>query len=140
MSRWVARVACAVALAGMASACGDRGLDVQSPVVGPSTQPTAASSTPIDGRCMIPPAPASPRAEVRGGSVMFTWSPVTAASEYVVAVGTTPGGSQTLFTGTASTSYEWGAVAGSYYARVHAHTRCGTSEPSSEMSVVVQGL
>ena len=129
-----------VVLAAAAAGCGDERGVVQPSMLGPSTQVATAASTAIDSRCDAPSAPDSPRATVNGTTVSFTWAAVPDAREYVVAVGTTPGGSQTLFTDTTATTYDWSAAVGSYYARVHAHSGCGTSDPSSELTFTVEGF
>ena len=129
----------ACVLAMMAAACGENGTTVSPSVVGPSSPTTSTSATTVAGRCGTPSAPAGARAVVKGTIVTFTWSAVPDAREYVVAIGTTPGGTQTLFTNTPATTFDWSGVAGSYYARIHGHSRCGTSDPSSEMTFTVQG-
>jgi hypothetical protein len=132
------RVVCALALAATISGCGESGTSSQTSVVGPSSQTATTSSAPIDSRCMLPRSPANAKAVVKGAVVSFTWSAVDDVRDYVVAVGETPGGSQTLFTSTTGMAYDWGAPAGSYFARVHSHNRCGTSEPSMELAFTIE--
>ena len=74
-----------------------------------------------------------------GGRVVLTWSASSGPGvSYVVQVGSSPGASNLLQSGTAATSVTATSVAaGTYYARVVAQSSCGTSGPSNEVTIVV---
>ena len=106
-------------------------------LVGPSTP--AVSSGGFEARCAAPAPPDAVDVSVDGSTVHLHWASVDAATDYVVAAGSNPGGMQSLLRNTAATAYQWQqAPSGVHYARVYAHSRCGTSAPSRELAVVIE--
>ncbi len=90
--------------------------------------------------CTTPTAPVSFSANVSGNTVTFSWSNVSSATDFSVEAGSSPGASGALSISTSQTGYTWnGAAAGTYYTRVKARNACGTSTPSSEVTVTVSG-
>lgn len=92
------------------------------------------------GCVAAPPAPSAPSFTTSGGAVVIAWPPSATATSYVLEAGQAPGtmnlgavplGNVTRFTAT--------APLGTYYVRVRASNACGTSAPSSESVVVLDG-
>lgn len=107
-------------------------------VVGPSAAAGGAAPWSSAARCDAPAPPDRVEVSVQPAGVSVRWAPVGEATDYIVAVGLQPGGSQTLLRNTVRTTYEWvAAPAGTHYARVYAHNWCGASEASPEMVLVV---
>lgn len=122
----------------MAVGCRDGAPGSLSSVVGPSTSPGTQNSSTFSSRCVVPPMPTGVAAAVEGTVVRVRWTPVVAATDYVVVAGANPGGVQTLLQNTPQASYQWvQAPAGTHYTRVYAHNGCGTSDPSQEVVVTV---
>jgi hypothetical protein len=124
------------AIALLAAACG--GGASPSSLVGPSGVNGTTGSSRIDGGCAVPGTPGSVEIGVREGRPVLAWGAVEDATDYIVTVGTAPGLSDAIFTNTPGTSYPLGGLGrGRYFARVHAHNWCGTSDPSSEVAFTV---
>jgi hypothetical protein len=108
-------------------------------LVGPSGVSTSTPSSPIDRSCAVPRAPgglAVVFADTR--PVGLTWAAVPDAADYVVTMGTNPGGTNVLVTNATEPSYTFGPLApGTYHARVHSHNWCGTSDPSAEVAFTI---
>lgn len=80
-----------------------------------------------------------------GNEVTLTWNAPAAGATptfYVLEGGTSPGATMLPVVNTRSRGTEWGATlpAGTYYVRVRAANRAGTSDRSNEASVVVGGV
>lgn len=112
-------------------ACGgsdDGGGDSGSP-----TSPTGGG-----GGCNRPGAPVNVAAAVSFSSVVFSWSAVNSARDYVIMVGSTPGTSNMLSTNTTQTSYNWNGVPpGTYHVRVEARNTCGSGAPSTQVTFAI---
>jgi hypothetical protein len=95
------------------------------------------------GACATAPAaPAALTASVTGTTVVLTWTaPSGAPSTYLVEAGSTPGASNVVVSdlGSAATSLTATAAPATYYVRLRARNACGTSAPSNEIVVVVNG-
>jgi hypothetical protein len=90
--------------------------------------------------CATPSVPANFASNVSGGNVIYSWSSVTGATDYIVDAGTSPGATGSLSVTASGTTYTWNSVApGTYYARVKARNACATSIPSDERTVTVSG-
>jgi Fibronectin type III domain len=102
------------------------------------TAPTSVGST--TNGCTSPAAPSNLTATVSGTTVVFNWSGVTGANDYMVRVGTTSGSSNVLSTNTTQTNYTWkGVDRGTYYARIEARNSCGNSPSSNEAVFTISG-
>ena len=121
-------VAAVMIVAALTVACGgENGGEIDSP-----TSPSQ--------NCSVPGAPGNLAASVNGTRVMLTWSAVSGAADYVIAVGSTSGALNLLRTNTTQTNYSWtGAPVGMHYARVEARNACGTSRASNEVAYTVTG-
>jgi len=89
--------------------------------------------------CNTPAAPTNLAATITSTGIRtFTWTAGSAATEYVVEAGTSPGGAEVLSATTTSTSYVWNAIPnGTYYARVKGRNTCATSIASNEVVLTV---
>ena len=95
----------------------------------------------VTGGCVAPTAPTNLAASVSGSTVALTWSASTAASTYVIDVGSAPGQSNILVAdlGSSATSLvATNVAAATYFVRLRASNACGTSGPSNEAVVVVR--
>jgi hypothetical protein len=93
------------------------------------------------GACGPPAAPTALTAHVDFTTVTLTWKPAPGSStSYVIEVGSSAGGTDRLVTdtGTASTTFTKTVPPGLYYVRVRARNRCGTSDPSAEVTVPIR--
>jgi hypothetical protein len=118
-----------VAVAACATGCanGNTGL------TGPS--PLAVATPSVPSSCAVPDAPEHLSADVTGTTVNLSWSEVGDASDYVVLVGRTPSGSETVLTNTVDAHHSIADLpSGTHYARVHAHNWCGTSAPTEPVA------
>jgi hypothetical protein len=101
--------------------------------------PLAVTGPTVPSSCAVPDVPTNVSAEVSGATVSLSWSTVGDAADYVVAVGWSAASAETLLTNTPVSHHSIeGLVAGTHYARVHAHNWCGTSAPSDPVSFTVQ--
>jgi hypothetical protein len=130
-----------VVVAAGGAACG--GGDDAGGIGGPSApSPTSGGSASGGngggGSCPRPAPPGNFAATVSFNSVALTWSGVSGANDYLIAVGPNPNTSTTLSTNTTQTAYNWNGVApGRYYARVEARNSCGSGQPSTEISFTI---
>lgn len=92
------------------------------------------------GCVAAPPAPAVPTYTKAGGSLVIHWQASATATAYVLDAGQAPGaanlgaiplGNVTRFAAT--------APAGTYYVRLRAVNACGTSAPSGELALLLDG-
>jgi hypothetical protein len=86
------------------------------------------------------PAPANLQAVVTGLSVLLSWTPVAAATSYVLEAGSGPGLAD-LFNADIgnATTLPAGAPPGTYYVRVRARAGLAISGPSAEIVVTLPG-
>jgi predicted phage tail protein len=100
--------------------------------------PLAATSPTVPSTCVVPTTPGNLAAAVDSPSVNLTWSAVGGASDYVVLVGTSETNSDTVVTSAVNPQHTIAQLpAGTYFARVHAHNWCGTSDPSTVTSFTI---
>jgi hypothetical protein len=95
----------------------------------------------VPSGCANPAVPTGLTHSVSGTAVTLTWQAASGATGYVLEAGSSSGSSNlvSVDTGTASTTFNAAAPAGTYYVRVRARNSCGTSGPSNETVVVVGG-
>ena len=126
-----------VVIAVLAAACGGGGVS-DSMLVGPSGVNGSTAPSRIDGGCAVPDTPSRVAVRVQDGKAVLTWAAVEDTADYIVIAGTTPGAADAVFTNTLETSYVMGGLGpGRYYARIHAHNWCGTSDPSPEVEFAI---
>lgn len=112
-------------------------------VTGPTSMSTdtsvSASTSGTQGGCRQPAAPTLLRVtDITGRSVELTWEPVPGGAHgYSVMVGTSPGGSNVLFTNASEPTIRFTAPDGRLYARVQAYTPCGNGPASGSISFFV---
>jgi arabinogalactan endo-1,4-beta-galactosidase len=90
--------------------------------------------------CRAPDPPDSPAATVFGTTVLLTWSAGSGTpTDFIIETGSAPGLSNLAAsnTGSSSTALAASAEPGTYYVRLRARSRCGTSGPSREITVDV---
>ena len=93
-------------------------------------------SAPPTGACTPTGTPAPFNVTVSGRFVMLTWAGVAGASEYLVEVGSSPGGSDLLVAPVGNvTSVSTFADPRTYYVRIRGRNGCGVSGPSNEVVV-----
>jgi hypothetical protein len=123
----------AFAAAACVSGCANGGSGPINPSPLAVVTPSAPSS------CAEPSAPSNLSANVNGSSVSLSWSSVDEATDYVVLVGWTPMGSETVLTNTSESHHSIDQLpSGTHYARVHAHNWCGTSESSTPAQFTIR--
>jgi hypothetical protein len=101
----------------------------------------AQAGRPARGACDPPAAPAALTAEVDFTTITLRWKPAAGSpTSYVIEVGSSAGGTDRLMTdtGTPSTTFTKMATPGLYYVRVRARNRCGTSDPSREITIPIR--
>ncbi len=87
-----------------------------------------------------PPAPATLSFLTAGSSVALRWAAALSASSYSLEVGQTPGSANLGMIPVGNvTSFATAAPLGTYYVRVRAANRCGTSGPSSDVAITLDG-
>lgn len=123
-----------VALAVVVTGCANS----SNPLTGPSPLAVIPPSAPSS--CAVPAVPSDLSATVSGNSVSLSWSAVSEAADYVVAVGRTPSSfDDTLMTNTPQLSYALDEMTpGTHFARVHAHNWCGSSDASDPVEFTIQ--
>ena len=85
----------------------------------------------------VPPAPTGLTAQVSGNNVVLTWQTSSGATGYVLSAGSGAGLSDIASVPVKTNSLATTAPAGTYFARVQATNKCGTSAPSNEVTVGV---
>jgi hypothetical protein len=97
----------------------------------------AQAGRPARGACVPPAAPTGLTVHVDFTTVTLRWNPSGSATSYVIEVGSSAGQTDRLVTdtGAASTTFTKTVPPGLYYVRVRARNRCGTSDPSGEITV-----
>lgn len=72
-------------------------------------------------------------------SVELSWNPLAGATSYTLMVGSTPGGSEELFSDTTQTSFRFTARDGRSFARVQAHNACGPGPSTGSIEFFIPG-
>ena len=118
--------------------CGDDPTEIPT---GPSSQSaTATSSTTSGPGCTVPPAPTNLRVTSMTRNVVeLSWNAVAGATSYTLMVGSTPGGSDSLFQDTVQTSFRFTSRDGRSFARVQANNACGGGPATGSMEFFVPG-
>jgi hypothetical protein len=99
-------------------------------------------STGTQRPCTVPPTtPSEVHFSIRDSAITLTWAPSAGSpTSYVVEAGSRSGGTDIVVTdlGRTDTSFVAPNVPrGTYFVRLRARNACGTSEPSSDMVIVV---
>lgn len=95
----------------------------------------------VQAGCVAPPAAPAPLSYTSAGnSLTLWWTPSQTATSYVLEAGVSPGGSQLGVVPLGNVqSLSAGVPLGTYYVRARATNACGTSGPSNEVAVVLDG-
>jgi hypothetical protein len=126
-----------VLTAAVTGACGSSESESPSPTA-PSSPTTTPSSQPQPPPQQAACVPANLRvSSIQGTAVTLEWNAVSGATEYVVLVGTAPGGSDQLSTNTTNVNYAWTAQKGRQYARVQARCNGAFGSSSNEIEYTV---
>jgi hypothetical protein len=72
-------------------------------------------------------------------SVELSWNAVAGATGYTLMVGSTPGGTNVLFSDTTQTSFRFTAPDGKSFARVQAHSACGAGPSTGSIEFFIPG-
>ena len=92
-----------------------------------------------DGTCMVPPPPTGLASTVRGSIVSLRWRASAGATSYQLEAGSIPGGIDVYDGDVADVNALQAAIApGTYFVRLRARNGCGTSIPSSELTIRVR--
>jgi hypothetical protein len=87
----------------------------------------------------LPTTPNNLSATVNGTAVSLAWSPVDAAADYVLHIGTMPSGSDVLLVNTSESSHALEQMQpGTLYVSVRSHNWCGTSDASEPVAFTVK--
>jgi hypothetical protein len=122
----------AIAAAACVTGCANGSSGLSSP------SPLAVATPSLPSSCAVPGAPHSLFAEVIGGSVSLSWSPVSAATDYIVVLSGTSSSAETLLINASGAHHSIDAFPpGTHLARVHAHNWCGSSEASEPVEFTV---
>lgn len=133
-------LATAVLTALISGSCADESASVPTGPTGQSTSTTTASTSAPPAGCSLPSAPANLRVtSMVKTSVELTWNAVSGASSYTLMVGSTPGGTDELFSDTTQTSFRFTARDGKSYARVQAHNSCGPGPSTGSIEFFIPG-
>lgn len=105
-----------------------------------TSNPSSEVTFTIQAACTIPPAPSNLSATVSGTTVSLSWTGASAATSYVIEVGSQAGQSDVASsdTGTTATSLTTSLAEGTYFIRVRAKNACGQSGTSNEVMATVQ--